>query len=434
MFTLSPRTIMTSGLVAGLSLGSLLAVIPNAAFADDDDWATRSTMTGDWGGERKKLMDAGVNLTGDYVSETLRNFQGGIKKGTRYTQQIRLGAQFDLNKLLGMENAGTVQFTINDRRGNSASDDLVGNRLPAQESYGGMYTRIAELSYQRSLFTPDLTTKVGFMSMGNDFGGMGVLTNFVNAGFCAHPLSMSGGSGWGNYPTGHWGAELRYKINPEWTVQTAVFQVNPDANSASRYGMRMTTDKGTGAIAPIEAIYTRSGYLEGQYKFGWYYDSSNVQKIGGTSKASGRSGAYVLADQTVWRDEADSARSLHVFGQATEADAATSPFRHWYSVGVVLHKPFANRPADTVGVAFGRAVVNPRTRAVQENAAASLAAADQIDNLDTGEQLLELSYGAQITPWLLLRPDLQYIKEPGAFYGVKRDNALLAGLQIKSTF
>ena len=57
-----------------------------------------------------------------------------------------------------------------------------------------------------------------------------------------------------------------------------------------------------------------------------------------------------------------------------------------------------------------------------------------IANLDSGEQLLELNYGAQVTPWLLLRPDLQYIIEPGAFYGAKRSNALVAGLQVKATF
>jgi porin len=48
--------------------------------------------------------------------------------------------------------------------------------------------------------------------------------------------------------------------------------------------------------------------------------------------------------------------------------------------------------------------------------------------------MLELNYGAQVTPWLLLRPDLQYYIEPGAFSGKKRDNALAAGLQVKATF
>ena len=51
-----------------------------------------------------------------------------------------------------------------------------------------------------------------------------------------------------------------------------------------------------------------------------------------------------------------------------------------------------------------------------------------------GEQMLELNYGAQVTPWLLVRPDMQYYIEPGAFIGKKRGNALAVGLQIKATF
>lgn len=428
----APRTLLTSSLIAGLSLSSLL--LGQCAQADDNDLATRPYMTGNWGGELQKLEDQGIKLSADYVSETISNVHGGIKTGTRYAQQIRMGARLDLSKLLNAQNAGVVQVTINDRRGHSASTDLVGNRLAAQETAGYDYTRLTELSYARSLFTPDLQAKVGYLAMGNDFGGMQVLTNFVSAGFCAHPLSMSGGSGWGNYPNAHWGAELKYQLTPDWTVQTAIFQVDAASNSESRYAWRMKSYGAGGNIVPIEAVYTYRGELEGQYKFGWYYDTSNTTRIGSSGKNSGRSGSYVLADQTVWRDSDDAARTLHLFGQATQTDKATSPFSHWYSAGVVLHKPLANREHDTLGFAYGRAVLNSRTRDVQEQQAADLAAADAIGNLDSGEQLLEVSYGAQLTPWLLVRPDVQYVIEPGAFYGTHQGNALLLGLQVKATF
>jgi len=36
--------------------------------------------------------------------------------------------------------------------------------------------------------------------------------------------------------------------------------------------------------------------------------------------------------------------------------------------------------------------------------------------------------------WLTLRPDVQYISEPGAFSGEDIDNALVVGLQVKATF
>ena len=94
----SSRALLTSGLCSGLSL---LALAPVCALADtSDDLMNRSTLTGDWGGERQKLIDKGIKLTGDYNSETFSNLHGGIKHGTRYSQQVRIGAQFDLSKLL----------------------------------------------------------------------------------------------------------------------------------------------------------------------------------------------------------------------------------------------------------------------------------------------------------------------------------------------
>ena len=428
----SSRALLTSSVCSGLSL---LALAPYYAQADSaDDLMHRSTLTGNWGGERQKLADQGIKLTGDYNSETFSNLHGGIKHGTRYSQQVRIGAQFDLSKLLDTPDAGRVQITLNDRRGHSASEDLVGNRLPVQENYGGMYTRLSEFSYENTLFSPALNAKVGFLPMGNDFGGMPLLTNFVNAGFCAHPLTMSNGSGWTNYPTGHWGGELRYTVSPQLTLQTALFQVNPEYNSRSSEAFTMTTKGTTGAIMPLEAIFNNNAYLNGQYKVGWYYDTSNTTKIGSNEKANNRTGAYVLIDQAIWRDEQDPDSVLRAFGQAATSNAATSAMRRWYSVGLVKQKPFASRPHDSIAFAYGRAVFNSRSRDVQEAAASTPEQADMIASLDSGEQLLELNYGAQVTPWLLVRPDVQYIIEPGAFYGKSRGNALVAGVQIKATF
>jgi porin len=85
-----------------------------------------------------------------------------------------------------------------------------------------------------------------------------------------------------------------------------------------------------------------------------------------------------------------------------------------------------------VALGYGRAVPNPRSRDVLEDAAFN--AGQQFPDIDSAEQLIELSYGYQATPWLNLRPDVQYIIEPGAFSGKDIDNALVVGLQVKATF
>jgi hypothetical protein len=221
------------------------------------DLLTRNTLTGDWGGLRHQLDEDGVKFTGDYSGETAYNAHGGLHRSARYSQNIKLGVQFDLSKLYGLDNGGKVQLTINDRRGNSASEDLVGNRLPIQENYGGLYTRLTELSYERTLFTPALNVKLGYMAMGNDLGGLdsGILCNFMNAGFCGHPLNMSGGSGWTNYPNAHLGVRVKYDLSPAWQLRVAAFNVDPESNGNSSRAWHLGPKHTTGTVVPIELVY-----------------------------------------------------------------------------------------------------------------------------------------------------------------------------------
>ncbi|MDT3712469.1 carbohydrate porin [Pseudomonas soli] len=405
----------------------LLALASTPAFAADN------TLTGDWGGLRQQLAADGITFTGDYSGETAYNAHGGLHRSARYSQNLKLGAQFDLSKLYGLDNGGKVQLTINDRRGNSASEDLVGNRLPIQENYGGLYTRLTELSYERNL-SPALNLKLGYMAMGNDLGGLdsGILCNFMNAGFCGHPLNMSGGSGWTNYPNAHLGARLKYDLAPDWQLRVAAFNVDPASNGNSSRAWHLGPKHSTGTVLPLELVYKLRGQLPGEYKVGYYYDSSNVQRIGSSEEVAGRGGHYLLVDQAVWNDPALPGRSLHAFGQYSASSKAASPFTKWYGAGVVLYQPFAGRPRDTVALGYGRAVPNPRSRDVLE--AAAFNAGQPFPDIDSAEQLIELSYGYQATPWLNLRPDVQYIVEPGAFSGKDIDNALVVGLQVKATF
>ncbi|AIN58174.1 carbohydrate porin [Pseudomonas soli] len=413
--------------VSRLTPTLLLALASTPAFAADN------TLTGDWGGLRQQLAADGITFTGDYSGETAYNAHGGLHRSARYSQNLKLGAQFDLSKLYGLDNGGKVQLTINDRRGNSASEDLVGNRLPIQENYGGLYTRLTELSYERNL-SPALNLKLGYMAMGNDLGGLdsGILCNFMNAGFCGHPLNMSGGSGWTNYPNAHLGARLKYDLAPDWQLRVAAFNVDPESNGNSSRAWHLGPKHSTGTVLPLELVYKLRGQLPGEYKVGYYYDSSNVQRIGSSEEVAGRGGHYLLVDQAVWNDPALPGRSLHAFGQYSASSKAASPFTKWYGAGVVLYQPFAGRPRDTVALGYGRAVPNPRSRDVLE--AAAFNAGQPFPDIDSAEQLIELSYGYQATPWLNLRPDVQYIVEPGAFSGKDIDNALVVGLQVKATF
>ena len=62
------RTVLACSLCSGLSLCFL--PLP-CALAGTSSLMTQPTLTGNWGGQRQKLEEQGIKLTGDYTSETL---------------------------------------------------------------------------------------------------------------------------------------------------------------------------------------------------------------------------------------------------------------------------------------------------------------------------------------------------------------------------
>jgi porin len=100
-------------------------------------------MTGDWGGVRAILKDAGIDLRGHFGAESAANPSGGKSEAGRYTQQIDFGADLDLNRLVGIP-GGKVQITL---AGRSLSADAIGNLFAVQELYGAdQNLRLAELN------------------------------------------------------------------------------------------------------------------------------------------------------------------------------------------------------------------------------------------------------------------------------------------------
>lgn len=420
-----------------LAMLAVAALAPAGAQAEDriapaPPPAGAATLTGDWGGARTRYTEAGVNFRGDYVSETFANVSGGRARGSTYAQQLRLGADLDMARIAGWSGA-TLHVTINDRRGGGVSADYIGNRLPVQEVYGGPYTRLSEASYEQNLLGGRLNMRLGFFAMGNDLGGMILGCQLVNAAFCAHPLSLSGNSGWYNYPNARWGAAFRYQLRPGLLLRTGVFQDNPHLGDKDN-AFRPFASGTTGVMLPLELEYApgstpQDAALPGHYKLGVFYDTARAKRQGETGTVDGRYGMYVLADQTIVRGERG--RALSVFGQFTANPRASAQITRWYAAGLVKTGTFAGRDADTIALGLVHAEVNPRLR---DNAAAADAVAGDDVSLPAGESVVELSYGWQPLRWLGVRADVQYVVDPGAFSYRSTRNALALGTQLRIAF
>ncbi|MGH8038207.1 MAG: carbohydrate porin [Stenotrophomonas sp.] len=423
--------------LAAIIAGTLL--MPAVVSAQEANRYTGKTLTGDWNGTRSDLADRGVTFRGDYVGEAMGVLDGGYgETGARYAQQVRVGMDLDMGRLAGWD-GGAFHFTLNDRRGNSTSVDLVGNRFPIQEAYGGQYTRLTELSYDQTFNAGQSYFKLGYYAMGNQFGLHSLLTHFVNAAFCAHPLAMSGNSGWYNYPTARWGGEVAQQVSPALNVRTGWFQVNPNlGGNIERNAFRPFVSGTTGSLFPLEVTWTpdKGGAHPGVYKFGGYYDTSRVNQRGlDTSATTGRHGVYLLAEQRLTREAGDPQRGLTGFAQYMVSDTDTAQIRRWYALGGV-YQGIGSRPQDSVALGYVGADINRRLIDARraDLAGMGVPADSPLYHLSQAEELFELSYSVQVNPWLMIRPDLQYIVNPGTFAYTGTDNAWAFGVQAKVIF
>jgi porin len=396
----------------------------------------RPLLTGNWNGGRTRLKADGITINAFYVGEFADALSGGKRTGNDIASQFGLGADVDLGKLAGLDGA-ILHVGFNQRVGRSTTADDIGNEMAVQEVYGaGETLRVVEMDYEQKFGGGHFDSRIGFYPMGILYGGTPLLTDFQNTGFCSHPLNLPNSSGWTDYPTGKWGGSLRYIPAANAYIQAGVFDVNP-SYSAHDHGLKTSLSGSTGALFPVELEYTSAlgpAGLPGHYKLGGYYDTSTVKNAADISTAqtemtTGRYGVYVLTDQMVLSFDGAPDRGLIAFAQVSYSDPHTAVYESTFDGGFVAQGPFAVRPKDFFAVGYIRAGLNNRTIKAKE-----LSSQGTLDDLTEGEGVVEVGYGLQATPWLLIHPNFQYITDPGTFAYKHIKNALAFGLQTKVAF
>jgi porin len=83
---------------------------------------------------------------------------------------------------------------------------------------------------------------------------------------------------------------------------------------------------------------------------------------------------------------------------------------HSLNAGLVLHDPFTYRTDDTFGLGMGYTHVSGAVSAADRDIAI---ATGTFNPSRSSEAYVEATYQYQVTPWLQLQPDIQYVFNPG---------------------
>jgi Carbohydrate-selective porin len=436
----------------------LAAAVPLPAqqeFFDEQDedrpfsssWLNGDSATGDWRGLRTTLNEHGVDLFGGYAAEVWGNTTGGLKQGTVYTGLLDFGANVDFGKLVGWEGASfsTTWLWIS---GRDASEDLVGNFLTISNIAGFNTLRMLEMWFQQNLLGDRLSIRIGQITADSEFIISDYGAVFLNGTFgwpaFAYMNLPNGGPG---YPMGAPG--VRLALNPvDWfTFQTAVFQGDVFAQNVNRHGFDWRLNRRLGWFFINEAQFRwnhgDAAGLPGQLKFGAWFHTADFAAALGEQTYWGDSGYYAVIDQQIFHEPVsrqntfeEDGKSVHVREGTSRSDQGLGWFGRisfdpqdrnfigfYVDTGLVYTGPIPGRDNDNAGLAFAYAGLTPgAARTLFDDGSRRVGA----------EMVLEATYTAQITPWLHIQPDAQYIMRPGGTGDL--GNAFVLGGRVSVTF
>ena len=437
------------------TLGSLalLAVVGSSgaqaaeAFSSESKW-----MTGDWGGTRTELLEKGYDFTLDYVGEVAGNLNGGYNddKTARYSDQFALGAHLDLQKILGWHDA-EFKLAITERSGRNLSNDRIsdpraGQFSSVQEVWGrGQTWRLTQMWVKQKYFDGALDVKFGRFGEGEDFNSFPC--DFQNLALCGSQMgNWAGANTWYNWPIAQWAGRVKYQLTPELFAQVGVFEHNPSLLETGN-GFKLNFSGGKGLIIPVELVWKPTvNQLPGEYRVGAYYSTADAddvrsREVPGDMNSPLRSrdskyGYWLVAQQQVTAHDGDPNRGLSLFANVTVQDRETSQVGHFIQAGLTYKGLFDARPQDDIGFGVARVHTNSRFRDNQRALNAANLQSDY-DNpayqpLQGNEYDAELYYGIHATHWLVIRPNVQYVRNPGGVSEV--DNAWVLGLKVQSRF
>jgi porin len=268
---------------------------------------------------------------------------------------------------------------------------------------------------------------------------------FVNTAF-GWPMLPSADllSGGPAYPLSSLGARISAQPTDSITLLGGVFNDNPSSITfSSPEDSQRLNDHGTNfrlsdkPLVIAEIQYSRPALgdmhyasqpdtLPGTYKLGAWYDFRNFddQKTDNTglpladpassgipAHRRGNYSVYAVIDQLVWRPDEESSQGVGVFMRAMGTPQDRNVIDFSLNLGLTLKAPFAGRDSDTLGLGYGWANVSSSASSFDRYT-------NQVNATDapvrSREQFIELTYQYQVTSWLQLQPDAQYVFNPGA--------------------
>ena len=414
-----------------------------ASWRNFKPWLEQANVTGDWGELRTKLLKKGIEFGFSSVNEVWGNTVGGLKTGAVATGVIQLATAVDFEKLMDWK-GGSFYSRWLCLTGEDPSATMLGNLLGVSSIAGYDTFRNAELWMQQKFLGDQVSLRAGQLTLDSEFVISDYGSLFVNDSFgWSAFIYTSIPNGAPAYPMGAPGVRLKLEPTEKISFKMAVCQNTVYPQNVNNHGFDWNFNANKGLFYINEATYRYDMGLPGQVKAGAWFDSGTFPNLASsTASFLGNDGFYAIMDQMIYRptDPQNTIKKIGDQGLGIFESVAFEPgdrnfFNFYCESGFNYKGLLPTRSQDSCGLAIAYGNASNATISQQQSQYAvsgnTLPGATGMTGLSF-EMVLEATYQAQITPWLSIQPDLQYIIHPGAAQNLS--NAFVIGLRASVTF
>ena len=382
----------------------------------------RDTLTDGFFGAGPALEELGINVALGFTFVYQANVAGGLSTNDhdgRWAGSWNLELEFDMEKLLGIP-GGTLFSAIEGSWSEGIGEDTVGSMFGISDDAGGdRAVDVSELWYEQALFGELLKIRAGKLDLTGGFECRGCPVAFDGNAFANDETGQFLNGALVNNPTVPFpdnGLGMVLYVQPmEWFY--VAYGVQDAEADARETGLHTAFHERDDFFSVVELGFvpflpSNNGDLPGTYRFGFWYDPQKKDRFDGNTTETDDNGYYVSFDQMVYRESAEEedTQGLGVFFRLGVADDELNEINTFWSIGCQYQGLIPTRDDDVIGlgVAQGRLSSGAGFHEHRETA-------------------IEVYYNAQITPWLSITPDFQYIDNPG---GVA-DDAVALGIRVQ---
>jgi porin len=400
----------------------LMLVFQILAFGKDNsllEIIERDHMLGNLNEGRDYLEDHGLTFDLVYTADGFMNTRGGINTddSEEYRGDISLYVELDTSKAELWE-GGTFFLHLQEEHGYGITREHVGDYQVLDNIDADDFKQVSEFWYRHSIYEDLFWLKLGKMEATCDFGGstckyMGM--EFINSSAGLIPTVPMPSS-----PNQDWGVVLGFNPNKWFSINTGVYEGRNDGGRSIRH----TTENLYGPMVLVEpAFHGQIADRKSDFFLGGWWNGDRIENFEfveedeDTWTFTENYGWYLIWNLEIWKEETKDEEGFEGVGLFTQYGWNLNDRNDvdvYYGGGFNWTGAIPTRNDDVLGL--GAFNVNFSDKAEFEK---------------EFETAIELFYKGQITGWMWLKPDFQYIINPG---GTDNKDALAAGLRLEISF